>query len=185
MLKKYSWLTPTVFEELYWYYLVLAIFPATAFFASPLLLFLVLTSIVAMNLAKIAEERQKRIARAKQYRENREKDRQAENAERAKDDLALIPPYDFGPLEIRYKAIIIDALRDLTKYFFTGMICGLAGKAVHFLFTGLGIFSTALLIYTKILVVLLLGSTAIVLLILLTFWLSDRVYEFTINKSEG
>ena len=186
MLKKqFGWLTPSVFEELYWYYLILAIFPTTAFFASPFPLFLVLTLIIAMNLAKIAEERRKRIARAKQYRENREKDRQTENVERAKNDLAPIPPYDFGPLEIRYKAIIVDALRDLTKYFFAGVVCYSTGKIVHFLFTGLGIFSTVIFAYVKLLTVLLLGSTAIVLLILLTLWLSDRVYEFTINKSEG
>ncbi|MCX6746402.1 MAG: hypothetical protein NTX00_05350 [Candidatus Parcubacteria bacterium] len=185
MLKKYSWLTPSVFEELYWPYLVLAIFPVTAFFASPLPLFLVLASIIAMNLAKIEEEKQNRFKRAKQYRENREKELQAENAELAKNGLALIPPFNFGPLEIRYKAIIMDALRDLTKYFFAGLVCYSAGKIVHFLFTGMGIFSTVLFAYVKILTVLLLGATSIVLLFLLLLWLSDKAYEFTINKSEG
>lgn len=185
MLKnKLWWLTPSVFAELYWYWVVGAVFPATALFDSPLPLILVIFCIIAMILMVFKEEEQRRIKRASDYRENKNKEQAEENTERAKKGEALLPLLDFGPLQIRYKSIITDALRDLTKYTITGSLCYCTGKIMYWLFKDLGIFSTALWAYTKILIVLFLLSLLIVLIILLFFWISDKAYEFTTNRSE-
>ncbi len=188
MLSKYSWLTPTIFAELYWTGVILAIFPASALFETYFWALAIYLLSLTLVLCVFLEQRALKFERAKEYRKNRQEEVETENKIRQEKinrgiKTELLPPLDFGPLKITSTPLIINALRDFTKYTITGGVCLGVGKLLRYLFTDLGIFSKVLSLASKIILLFFLKTCLVIGIVLLLLLIVDKITKFVRGRS--
>jgi len=165
--KKYSWLTWSLFAELYWYYVIGMILPA-ALIDSTLLLFLVFLAIICLMVMTWKDEVKERKRNALQYLYPDLKGNFSEQM--------------FEEIEINYKPIIRNTFRDSLKYLSCGIPLYLAGKILDYLFTQLGFVSQTLTLLLKISATLFIVSLIIANICLFILWALPRIFNWAITK---